>query len=163
MQGQKRHSLSYMHLFLPYLLKNSQMIRSTIHFSKPFLCVTLIGSDWSDWSHFNFIMPVMPDKAVFVSGETAVFTVPKAAPSGKERICIFIQTNCEKTNKWAGNMLMLKRLGIHFKNDSYQGFRVDSLHGALSDFKLCRMLSFSKSCVKHSMKGNSQKSIIGAL
>ncbi len=36
MQGQKTLSLSYnMHLFLPYLLNDSQTIRSTIHFSKP--------------------------------------------------------------------------------------------------------------------------------
>ncbi len=34
----KTFSLSYnMHLFLPYLLNDSQSIRSTIHFSKPFL------------------------------------------------------------------------------------------------------------------------------
>ncbi len=32
---------------LPYLLNDSQMIRSTIHFSKPLLCVMLICSDWS--------------------------------------------------------------------------------------------------------------------
>ncbi len=33
MQGQKILSFSYnMHLFLPYLLNNSQTIRSTIHF-----------------------------------------------------------------------------------------------------------------------------------
>ncbi len=23
----------------------------------------LICGDWSDWSHFNFIMPVMPDRS----------------------------------------------------------------------------------------------------
>ncbi len=51
-------------------------------------------------------------------GETAIFTAPKVAPSGKEWICIFIHT--KKTNKWAGNMLMfhvdfkMKRLGIRF-------------------------------------------------
>ncbi len=40
----KTLSLSYnMHLFLPYLLNDSQ----TIHFSKPRLCVTLLFSDWS--------------------------------------------------------------------------------------------------------------------
>ncbi len=51
MQGQKTLSMSYnMHLFLPYLLKDSQTIHSTIHFSKPLLCVTLICGDWSDWS-----------------------------------------------------------------------------------------------------------------
>ncbi len=44
MQGQKTRSLSYnMHLFLPYLLNDSQ----TVHFSKPRLCVRLICSDWS--------------------------------------------------------------------------------------------------------------------
>ncbi len=46
------------HLFLPYLLNDSQTIRSKIHFSKPLLCVTLICGDWSDWS-ISF-------KAVFV-------------------------------------------------------------------------------------------------
>ncbi len=89
---QETLSLSYnMHLFLPYLLNDSQMIRSTMNFSKPLLCVTLICGDWSDWSHFHFIMPVMPDKtavcersaALFI-GETAIFTAPKAPPSGKE-------------------------------------------------------------------------------
>ncbi len=56
------------------------------------------------------------------------FNTPKAAPSGKEWICMFIQTNTKikfsqvcAHNKWAGNMLMfhvevnMKRLGIHFK------------------------------------------------
>ncbi len=39
-----------MHLFLPYLLNDSQTIRSKINFSKPLLCMTLICGDWSDWS-----------------------------------------------------------------------------------------------------------------
>ncbi len=56
-QAQKTLSYSYnMHLFLPYLLNDSQTIRSTINFSKPLLCVTLICGDWS----ISF-------KAVFVS------------------------------------------------------------------------------------------------
>ncbi len=60
MQGQKTLSFSYnMHLFLPYLLNDSQTIRSMINFYKPLLCVTLICGDWSDWS-ISF-------KAVFVS------------------------------------------------------------------------------------------------
>ncbi len=56
----------------------------------------LVCGDWSDWSHFHFIMPVMPDKSAFVSAvllyvqrcptwmATLFFTTPKAAPSGKE-------------------------------------------------------------------------------
>ncbi len=135
----KTLSLSYnMHLFLPYLLNDSQTIRSMFHFSKPLLCETLICGDWS---HFHLILPVIPDKAAFVSAVLLCvqryrgnhyFTTPKAAPSGKEWICIFIQTYCEKTNKWAGNMLMfhvdvnLKWLGISFKNNSFQWFRVNS-------------------------------------
>ncbi len=47
-----------MHLFLPYLLNDSQTIRTKINFSKNLLCVTLICGDWSDWS-ISF-------KAVFV-------------------------------------------------------------------------------------------------
>ncbi len=57
MQGQKTLSFSYNILFfLPYLLNDSQIIRSTMNFSKPLLCVTLICGDWS----ISF-------KAVFVS------------------------------------------------------------------------------------------------
>ncbi len=53
-------------------------IRSTLNFSKPLICVTLICGDWSDWSHFHLIMPVMPDKVAnccfvySVIGETAI-------------------------------------------------------------------------------------------
>ncbi len=35
-----------------------------VHFSKPLLCVMLICGNWS---HFHYIMPVMTDKAAFVS------------------------------------------------------------------------------------------------
>ncbi len=44
----------------------------------------------------------------------------------------FYSDQWEKTNKWAGNMLMfhvdinMKRLGIRFKNNLFQWFRVDS-------------------------------------
>ncbi len=78
MQGQKTLSLSYnMHLFLPYLLNDSQTIRSTLNFSNPLLCVVLI---WGDWSHFNFIMPVMPDKATFVERSAALCTALLGKP-----------------------------------------------------------------------------------
>ncbi len=51
-----------------------------------------------------------------VTGETAIVTASNVAPSGKELICIFIQTN-----KWAGNMLKfhvdvdMKWLGLVLK------------------------------------------------
>ncbi len=47
-------------------------------------------------------------------------------------IVLYYAFICEKTNMWADNMLMfhvdvnMKRLGIRFKNDSFQWFRVDS-------------------------------------
>ncbi len=103
-----------LHFHLPYLLNDSQTIHSTIHFSKPLLCMMLI------WSHFHFIMPVMPDKAVFVSAvllcvqrylRNSCFT---ALPSGKEWICIFIQTNAKRplmfmlTSTWNGLGFVLK-------------------------------------------------------
>ncbi len=70
-----------MHLFLPYLLNDSQTIHSMIHFSKPLLCVMLLCADWS----ISF-------KAVFVS---AVL------------LCVQrYQGNSKSGNKWAGNMLM---------------------------------------------------------
>ncbi len=108
MHARSKNTLSYnMHLFLSYLLNDSQTIRSTIHFSKP-LCVTLICGDWSNWSHFHFIMPVMPDKAVLLCVQRyrgkPLFYAPKAAPSGKEWICIFIQTKAKRpsgqTSTW---------------------------------------------------------------
>ncbi len=73
----------------------------------------------------------MPDKAAFVSAVllcvqcyrgNRYFLSFKSAPSGKEWIRIFIQTNTKKTNKWVVNMLMfgvdvnVKLLGIRFKN-----------------------------------------------
>ncbi len=71
---------------------------------------SLICSDWFDWSHFNFIMPVMPDKAVFVSAVLLCgqryrgnhyFTAPKVAPRGKEWISILVQTNAKIDWWWS--------------------------------------------------------------
>ncbi len=134
MQGQKTLSLSYnMHLFLPYLLNDSQTIRSTIHFSKPLLCVKLICGDWSIglifissclwclikqhlWAQCCFVYSV--------TGETAILPAPKAAPSGKEWICIFIQTNAKRPT--SGRQYANVSCFIRFKNDSFQWFRVNS-------------------------------------
>ncbi len=86
---------AFMHLFLPYLLNDSQTIRSMINFSKPLLCVTLICGDWSDCS-ISFKAAFVSAVLLWVIGETAIFTAPKTAPSGKEWICIFIQTNVKR-------------------------------------------------------------------
>ncbi len=87
------------------------MISLKTNFSKLLLCVTPICNDWSNWSYFHFIMPVMPDKAAFVIEVllcvqryrgNRYFYAPKAASSGKEWICIFIQTNAKRpTSGWA--------------------------------------------------------------
>ncbi len=136
-------------IYLPYLLNDSQTIHSTINFSKPLLCVTLICCDWSDWSHFYFIMPVMPDKAAFVS-----VVLLCVQPLPRKQLFLMLQKwllvaknefafsfkptrkssfpRSARTTSGGGNMLMfhvdvnMKRLGIRFKNDSFQWFRVDS-------------------------------------
>ncbi len=59
-------SLSYnMHLFLPYLL-NDIFQTLPLH--------DVICGDFSDWSHFHFIMPVMPDKAEVCERSAALCT-----------------------------------------------------------------------------------------
>ncbi len=129
MQGQKTLSLSYnMHLFLLYLLNNSQTIRLR-HFSKPLLCVTLICGDWS---HFHLISPVMPDKAVFVSTVllcvqryrgTAILTLQKQHLVAKNEFAFSFRP-MRKDQQVGGNMLMfhvdMKRLGIRFRNNFFQ-------------------------------------------
>ncbi len=123
----KKHFLSYnMHLFLSYLLNDSQTIRSTIHFSKP-LCVTLICGDWSNWSHFHFIMPVMPDKAVLLCVQryrgNCYFTLQKLHLVAKN---VFAFSFRPKRKDQVGRR-QHEQLGTRFKNDSFQWFRVDSL------------------------------------
>ncbi len=67
------HCLIICIYFLPYLLNDSQTISLTIHFSKNLICVTLICGDWSDWSHFHFIMPVI--SGVVVPGEVGILLI----------------------------------------------------------------------------------------
>ncbi len=114
-QGQKTLYFSYnIHLFLPYLLNDSQRTRSTINFSKPIICVTLKCGDWSDWwISFKavFVIVSSADLCTTIIGEMAIFNAPKAAPNG---------------NKSAGNMLIfhfdvnMKWLKIRLINDSFQ-------------------------------------------
>ncbi len=70
MQGQKTLSFSYnMHLFLAYLLNDSQTIHSMIHFSKLLLCVTLLCSDWSisfKAEHSVTLCTALPWKQLFI-------------------------------------------------------------------------------------------------
>ncbi len=111
------------------------LIRSTIHFSKPLLCVTLICGDWS----ISF-------KAVFVSsvllcvqplpGETAIFNAPKSAPKWQRMNLHFHSDQCENQvsqvclrNKWADNMLMFHvDFNIKRLEDSFQWFRFQILY-----------------------------------
>ncbi len=150
MQGQKTLSLSYNRLCilcLTYLLNNSQMIRSTIHFSKPLIC--------DDWSHFHFIVPVMPDKAAFVSAVLLCVQhfrgSSKSSTQWQTMNLHFHSDQRKKTNKRAGNMLLFhvdvnrKRLGIRFQLYSMIQHRHSVLrdntfiHDAVSDVKLCMM------------------------
>ncbi len=158
---------------LLWVMKGWHACKVKKHFHFLIICISfyLICSTTSKWFAQRFIFP----NPSFGWRQSAVigrfhlqqclwaFNAPKAAPSGKEWICTFIQTNAKikfsqvcACNKWVGNMLMfhvdvnMKRLGIHFKNDSFKWFRVDSffwetdfIHGALSDLKLCRMFSFT--------------------
>ncbi len=130
MQSQKTLSLSNnMHSLYFYLTC------TTIHFSKSLLCMTLICGDWSIGLIFissclQFLIKLLVGVQRYRGNR--YFYAPEAAPSGKEWICFFIQTNAKKNNMWAIAMLMfhvdfnMKRLGIRFKNDSFQWFRVDS-------------------------------------
>ncbi len=66
MQGQKTLSLSYsMHLFFTLLAQRlpKDSLNDLFFQTPPLHDMMLICSDWSDWSHFHFIKPVMPDKA----------------------------------------------------------------------------------------------------
>ncbi len=124
MQGQKTLSFSYnMHLFLPYFLNNSQTIHSAIHFSKALLCVTLICCDWSIGLLYHLVSRVILIKQCLwvqccfvysVTGETAIFTAPKVAPTSVRQ---YANVSC-----WHH----MKPLVISFENNSFQWFRVDS-------------------------------------
>ncbi len=106
----------------------------------------------------DFIMPVMPDKGqccfvYSVTEETAILMLQKRHLVAKNEFAF----SCRPTPKSsflrsarATSGRAMNRLGIRFKNDSFQWFsrlfllRDNNLiHGALSDLKLCRMFSFT--------------------
>ncbi len=100
MQGQKTLSFSYnMHLFLPYLLNDSQTIQSAINFSKLLLCLTLICGDWSISFPFHNKSSVCERSAALCTalpGKPLFLPLQKRHPSSKEWICIFIQTSAKR-------------------------------------------------------------------
>ncbi len=130
MQGQKTLVLKYAFIFtlLAQRLPNDSLNDSFFQ-TPPF------GLRLSDWSHFHVIMPVTPDKAAFVSavlicvqryqGNPLFSPLQKWHLVAKNEFAFSFRTK-QKTNKWAGNMLMfhvdlnMKRLGIRFKNDLFQ-------------------------------------------
>ncbi len=113
-------SYAFIFTFLAQLLPNESFNEKKC--PNPSLCVTLICGDWSDGSHFHFIVPVTPDKAA----HPLLLCVQRL-----QRMDLhFHSDQREKTNMWAGNMLMfpagvnMKRLKIRFNNDTFQWFRV---------------------------------------
>ncbi len=173
MQGQKSLSLSYnMHLFLPYLLTDSQTIRSTIYFSKPLLCVTLICSDWSSSFKAVFVRAVLLCVQCYRGNRYP--KAPKAPPSGKEWICIFIQTKAKikfsqvcTRNKWAGNMLMfhvdVNGLGFVLKMTRFSDSESTLSFERQSLYTRCTFRFKTLQDVFIHMKAHLQKFIIGAL
>ncbi len=146
MQGQKTLSLSYyMHLFcLPYLLNDS--------FFGPLLCVTLICGDWSQ---FHFISP---DKAAFVmwakNSKMNLHLHSDQQVGGQ-----YANVSCWSQHERAWDSFN-KRLVTMIQSRLFLLRDNNFIHFALSDLKLW-MCSFTYSCVKHCMKCNFQKSIMG--
>ncbi len=104
------HFLTIYFSFLPYLLNDSQTIRSTIHFSKQLLCVMLICGDWliSFKAVFVKLLPlqkwhqVAKNKFAFSFRPQAKIKVCVRATNGREYAYVFFDIN-------------MKRFGICFK------------------------------------------------
>ncbi len=133
-------------------------------------------------SHYPFISHVMPDQAAFVSavllcvqhyqGNPVYFYCFKSGTLWQRMNLHFHSDNAKRPTSVHVNM---KLFGIRFKKNLFQWFRVDSffwetitvytnnfIHGALSDIKLCRLFSWTYSCVTHCTKAHLKKSIIRA-
>ncbi len=168
--------LSYnMHVFcLPYLLNDSQTNRLTIHFFKPLLCMMLICSDWSYWSHFHFIMPVIILQCLWAqccfvysyTGETAILPLQKWRLVAKNELAFSFRPTRKRPQvgrKYIRVDVNMKRLGICFKkltrfNDSELTLLLrdnDFIQGALSDLNFAGCFhSLRALSVAHSIKGN---------
>ncbi len=136
------HCLIICIYFLPYFAQRLPNDSLNDLFFQTLLCMTLISGDWSDWSHFHFISPVMPDKAAFERSAALctalpgkpLFFAPKDAPSCKEWIIIFIQTNEKIPTSgqeiWLCFMLTSTAVSmIQSRNNNF-------IQGLLSDVKL---------------------------
>ncbi len=149
--------LSYFYLFLFAQRLPNNSLNNT--FFQTLLYMKRICGDWSDWRLVDFIMPVIPDVCECSADLCTAFPgKPLFLPLQKWHLVAknelaFYSDQHEKINKWAGNMLIfhvdvtMKRLGIHFKNDLFQWFRVDSffretitlytVHFQISNFAGC--------------------------
>ncbi len=103
-------------IHFPYLLNDSQTIRSTIHFSKPFFCVTLICGDWSDWSiSFPF------HKAAFVS---AVLLCVQPLP-GKQLFLPLQKRHLVAKNELAFSFRLTRKSTDGFKQQTRRAVNVN--------------------------------------
>ncbi len=100
----------YFTLFAQQLPNNS--FNDWFFQTAPLRDVTLICGYWSDFI-WSGVCELSAALCTTIIGETAIYNAPKAVPSGKEWISIFIQTNTKikfprsaARNKWAGNILM---------------------------------------------------------
>ncbi len=140
-----------------YFYLTCSTIRSTIYFSKPLLCVMLICDDWS---HFHFIMPVMSDKAAFLSsvllcvqplpGKLLFLPLLKQHLVAKNEFAFSFrptrkdQQVCKLTSTWNGLGFVLKKRLVSMIQSRLFLLRDNNfIHGELSDSKLCRMFSFT--------------------
>ncbi len=173
MQGQQTLSLSYnMHLFLPYLLNDSQTIHSTIHFSKPlFLPLQkrhLVAKNELAFS-FRRIYPHSAEHSVFLTWcyPQESVTVFEGWEGGW--VQVFPGLRAQQVGGQCANVANANSLGFILKmtnfNDSEStlSFERQYIRCTFRFKTLQDVFIHLELCVTHCMKDNFQKSIIGAL
>ncbi len=139
MQGQKTLSLSS-HLFLPYLLNDSQTIRWMINFSKPLLCVT-IGLILLCVQHYRGNHNFLPlqKRHLVAKNEFAFSFRPTQKDQQVGGLMFHVDGNAnqlwievKKLFQWFSRL-------FHLSENNF-------MHGALSDLKLCRMFLLANFC-----------------